>query len=293
MIRYLTLSALLFFVFSCNQHSNKQGSGKNDENNGVVRLYSSNVNDTFSIFTSLPEDYDPHQHYPVVYLLDANIYFDIMSAAIHKYAEIGLAPQVILVGIGYKDFPSLDSLRNRDDTYPVAIPEYEMAVSGGADKFLAFISHELIPYVDKKYETDTTKRILMGHSLGGYFTTYTLLQNLSSTNNSFSGYIAASPSIHYNKYYLVEKLKELPQQKNRDHKLSIYLTYGGAEDDENKDDSTMMKSVVVSQRLNELLSGKQSGSIIYKSDIYSNLGHMDMPIPTFMKGLQWIFNNEK
>ena len=84
----------------------------------------------------------------MVYVLDANLYFDIIATTIDKYAQVGLAPNVILVGIGYRDFPTMDSLRNRDDTYPLAIPEYEMSTSGGADKFLSFIDHELIPQID-------------------------------------------------------------------------------------------------------------------------------------------------
>lgn len=37
----------------------------------------------------------------------------------------------------------MDSLRSRDYTYPLAIPEYEMSVSGQADKFFSFIKNEL------------------------------------------------------------------------------------------------------------------------------------------------------
>lgn len=49
-------------------------------------------------------------------------------------------PSVVLAGIGYKDFTTIDSLRNRDNNCSTAIPEYEMSVSGAADKFLSFIN---------------------------------------------------------------------------------------------------------------------------------------------------------
>src|SRR5688572_3446186 len=210
MIKYFTFSGLLFFIISCTQNPGKKQQVTKMEGNGVTRLYSESVADSFSIFVNLPDGYSSEQKtkYPVVYLLDANLYFDIMATTLNKYSEVGLAPSVILVGIGYKDFPTMDSLRNRDDTYPLAIPEYEMTVSGGADKFLSFIDNELAPYIENKYRTDTSKSTLMGHSLGGYFTSYALLQNLLGKSKSLSNYIAASPSLHYNHYYLLNGLEE-------------------------------------------------------------------------------------
>jgi uncharacterized protein len=294
MIKYFTFSVLLFFTASCNQTAPVKEPSDKSEQHTVTRFYSKEVKDSFSIFVNLPNDYDPQkeERYPVVYLLDANLYFDIMAVTINKYAEVGLAPDIILVGIGYKDFPAMDSLRNRDDTYPVAIPEYEMSVSGGADQFLSFIDKELIPHIDKVYKTDTSKKVLMGHSLGGYFTTYALLQNLAGKNNSFSSYIAASPSVHYNKYYLLNQLKEIPAQKERSRKLRTYITFGGLEDSNDTEDSSMLKLSEVSGQLLKLLSAKQSGCVIYKSDTYSNLSHMDTQIPTFIKGLQWALSKD-
>ena len=132
----------------------------------------------------------------------------------------------------------------------------------------------------------------MGHSLGGYFATYALLQDLMGKNNSFSSYIAASPSIHYNKYYLLNQLKETSQQKNRNKKIRAYITYGGLEDGENANDSGLIKLSEVSAQLSKLLSEKQSDYIIYKGDTYSNLGHMDTQLPTFIKGLQWTLSGK-
>ncbi len=295
MTKYFLFIGHLFLTMACKQNIDKKDQTSKVENQNTFHLYSKNVLDSFSIFVNLPNDYNPKQKekYPVVYLLDANLYFDILAATINKYSEVGLAPPVILVGIGYKDFPTMDSLRNRDDTYPTAIPEYQMTVSGGADKFLSFINNELIPQIDKEYKTDTSKRVLMGHSLGGYFTVYTILQDLLGKSNSFNSYIAASPSIHYNKYYLLSQLKEIATQKNRRKKINTYITFGGQEDAESKTDSSIVKIKDLTNQLSNLFSVKQSGYIIYKSDIFSNLDHMDTQIPTFIKGLQWTLSEKK
>jgi predicted alpha/beta superfamily hydrolase len=295
MTKYFFFIGLVFLTTACKQNADKKDQTSTVEKQNTFRLYSKNVLDSFSIFVNLPNDYNPQQKekYPVVYVLDANLYFDILATTINKYSEVGLAPSVILVGIGYKDFPTMDSLRTRDDTYPTAIPEYQMPVSGGADKFLSFINNELVPQIDKEYKTDTSKRVLMGHSLGGYFTVYTILQDLLGKSNSFNSYIAASPSIHYNKYYLLSQLNEIATQKNRHKKINTYITFGGQEDAESKTDSSILKLADLTNQLSNSFSVKQSDYIIYKSDIFSNLDHMDTQIPTFIKGLQWTLSEKK
>src|SRR6185503_17561259 len=123
---------------------------------------------------------------PVIYLLDANVYFDIVADAIKENNS-----NALLVGLGYKDFMRMDSLRNRDYTFPKALPKDSFPISGGADKFLSFIGGELLPYIDKTYRTDTSNRALMGHSLGGYFTLYALEQAMLRKNSLFKNYVAA------------------------------------------------------------------------------------------------------
>jgi uncharacterized protein len=295
MTKYFAFFALLSCTISCTQNNDKKVQANVVEKKTEIRFYSKSISDSLSLFVNLPNDYNSHQKekYPVVYLLDANLYFDIVATVINKYSEVGLSPSVILVGIGYKDFPTMDSLRNRDYTYPVAIPEYQMAISGGADKFLNCINNELIPFIDKGYNTDTLKRVLAGHSLGGYFVAYALLQDLSGKSNNFSGYIAASPSIHYNKYYLLNQFKETPQKNGQTKKIKAYFTFGGLEEEENTTDSSMLKQSSVSEQLSKQLAVKQSSYLIFKSDIFSNLGHMETQIPTFIKGLQWTLSEDK
>jgi uncharacterized protein len=295
MTKYYAFFALLSFTISCNQNDNKKVQTNIVQKKTEIRFYSKNISDSLSIFINLPNGYNPQQKekYPVVYLLDANLYFDIVAAIMNKYSEVGLAPAVILVGIGYKDFPTMDSLRNRDYTYPFAIPEYEMAISGGADKFLNCIKSELIPFIDKGYNTDTLKRVLAGHSLGGYFSAYALLQDLQGKNNYFSGYVSASPSLHYNKYYLLNQFKETSPKIGKTKKIKAYFTFGGLEEEENAADSSMLKQSSVSEQLVKQLAVKQSSYLIYKTDIFSNLGHMETQIPTFIKGVKWTLSEEK
>lgn len=282
MIRYLSILIFVGFMQAgCNHTGQSTTMLAKPPQLVTTTLYAASVADSFHISVSLPADYytAPPKRYPVVYLLDANLYFDIMATTLRSYAAVGLSPDVILVGIGYKDFPTMDSLRNRDYIYPLAIPEYEMSTSGGADKFLSFIRTTLIPFIDKSYHGDTSKRVLMGHSLGGYFTLYALLQQLTGHSSGFSSYIAASPSLHYNHYYLLQQFQKI---HTGSVKLNAYFTFGGQEDAENTDSNAIKLPEVI----NQLSKSLTASGVHAKGDIYSNLDHMDTQLPTFIKGLQ-------
>lgn len=288
-ISMLLLSAFLFLA--CNPVNRQQKARPVTALPATSRFYATSVGDSFSVSVQLPAGYRPDdtQRYPVVYLLDANIYFDIMAATLRQYSQLGLAPDVILVGVGYKDLYSMDSLRSRDYTYPLAIPEYEMAVSGGADKFLQFLGTGLVPDIESRYKTDTAKRVLMGHSLGAYCTMYALLQHIQGKQNIFRYYIAASPSLHYNNYYLPEQLRHTTPGSNT-APVSVYLTYGGLEDEEDEEEANKpgyIKNTDVIGQLNGLFGKQQPEVVQFKGTVFSGLGHMDTQLPTFIKGLQW------
>jgi uncharacterized protein len=281
------LSALLMLFAACNLKHKPEASISSDHN--ISSFYSRNVNDTFTVSVSLPERYlhDKSGTYPVIYLLDANLYYDIVAATLKKYAEVGLLPPAILVGIGYKNVQSMDSLRTRDYTFPEAVPEYEMSVSGKADKFLEFITAELIPSIEGKYPADRKKRVLMGHSLGGYFAVYALHRDLTGRKNTFSSYVAASPSTHYNHNYILSELGRL--DTGNASNVKCYITFGGMEDGE-EEDTAMLGSAEILASLRTSLQQRQK--LVYSSDIYSGLGHMDTALPTFIKGLQRALNEE-
>lgn len=285
----LYFALVLILAAGCKQHNGYKTTGKEQlSSNAPMRIFSKSVNDSFSIYVSVPEDYHiADTSYPVVYILDANLYFDICSVIMKKYAEVGLITPAIVVGIGYKDFSAMDSLRNRDYTYPLAIPEYGMTTSGKADKFLSFLTSELIPFVEISYPADKHNRILMGHSLGGYFTLYALQQSLLKSSGLFNGYIAASPSTHYNNYYLLHELRKMQRQNM--HNVKSYISSGGLEDGA-ANDTAMLSTAKVFSSLDTSL--RINAGTQYKAEVYSNLDHMDTPLTTFVKGLQWILNKE-
>ncbi|MCB0751623.1 MAG: alpha/beta hydrolase, partial [Ignavibacteriae bacterium] len=194
MKRVLLILAFLLMIISCNSpEKNPQFSEPQNittKYTELKKIISTEVGDTFYVYIRVPKKYaDKNDHYPVLYLLDGDIDFN-MATSIVRYLQYGKeAPDLIIVGIGYGTMmdDSEQNFRKRDYTF-TKIDKLEQ--SGGADKFLCFLSKELIPFIDKNYRT-TEKRILNGYSLGGLFTIYASLKE----SNLFDSYIAGSPYI--------------------------------------------------------------------------------------------------
>jgi predicted alpha/beta superfamily hydrolase len=243
-------------------------------------LYSAAVQDSFALYIQLPKGYRPSQNrtYPVVFLLDANVYFEAVKAQLAK-----LTP-VILVGIGYRDIGLLDSLRQRDYTYPLAAPADSFPVSGGGQRFLAFLTQELIPYVDHQYKTDPGQRSLLGHSLGGYFAVYALLEGLKTGQPAFTHYVAASPSLYYGDAYLRRQLAALPAAKEPRTLPTLYLTVGERELERGDAERLAVKAAFVA--FTQELAAHQTVALTWHRITYSNAGHLETALPSFADGLK-------
>jgi hypothetical protein len=282
---YVPLLLSLLFLSCSSEKIKPDDVGKHGPFKEDFTIFSTKVKDSFTINVQIPDSSlaDSTGRFPVIFVLDADLYFDIYASILQKYSAVGLLPPAILIGIGYNSFEKMDSLRQRDYTFPQGLPEYEMPVSGKADLFLNFIQSELIPAIDRKYPSDTAQRIIVGHSLGGYFTMYAFLQEIRQNSKYFTGFIAASPSLHFNNNYLVKQLDSLGSANASSNKL--YVSFGGLEDAEMKASTTMTIDNLFQNLSSDFsrISGVKS-----KTVNFSELDHMDTQIPTFTKGLQWM-----
>jgi uncharacterized protein len=272
---------IVILTASCQRHEPARVS-ISDTNPPSYTISSAAVGDSFHIQVSVPDCYkeDSNNRFPAVYLLDADFYFPMMKAYQHLSEQTGMLPPFVLIGVGYNGLSRMDSLRTRDFTYPTAIPEYEMALSGKADHFLTFIETELIPDIDRRYRTETSNRTLVGHSLGGYFSLYAMQQEMMDKKRTFRNFVAASPSLHYNHYYLLDEMAKLTSADPNGP--SVLISFGGLEDEEENDgDTTLISSEVCLSRLQSALKDKAQTKTVH----LSNLGHMDAAFPAFSKGL--------
>lgn len=242
-------------------------------------LRSATVKDSFSLFIHLPKGYHQNtsQRYPVVYHLDGNAYFDGIRQSTVRFAKKKkLAVEPILVGIGYGNAYLMDSLRVRDYTFPPAPASDSLPLSGGGENFYRFIQRELIPHIDRQYRTDTTQRTLMGHSFGGYFVLYALLQD-QTDQALFAHYVAASPSLDYGDDYVIQRLEQLIAGKEGNARPGLYLTAGDAELTQDPRD-----------RFSHFVKLLESNAFIrLQTKIFKNTEHLGTAFPSFEEGVKF------
>jgi len=158
----------------------------------LLTIHSSIAGADYDLYIGLPRKYqDTTLRFPVLFLLDGQYDFSLLNGICGDLYYDGFLPELITVGITWSgDHPNYDSLRTRDLT-PTTIKQ--VPYTGNAPKFLAFIKSELIPYIDSKYRTDKKDRTLMGSSLGGLFTLYTMFHE----TELFTRYILTSPALQW------------------------------------------------------------------------------------------------
>lgn len=248
-----------------------------EETPPAFTLKSGFSNEPFSFFVRLPKNYSKSnkQTYPVIYLLDGNAYFDPVANSVDIYVKKKkISADPIVVGIGYENAYVMDSLRDRDYTYPEALPADSFKISGQGDKFYNFLKTKLVTYIDSAYRTDKSNRTIMGHSLGGYFVLYALNQNLSDSI-VFNNFIAASPSIYYYDNYLAKEIRSSQIYQRNIESIKLYLTIGELEVFENQTNDFKIFSKMLTDK-----------TISVQTEVYKGLEHMGTAIPTFESGIQ-------
>ncbi len=176
-----------------------------------VSFTSELLNEERTILVYLPATYYlSDAEYPVLYLLDGGFHFHHASGIVQFLSSNGLMPEMIVVGITNVD-------RNRDFT-PTNLSQRPS--SGGAEKFSKFIAQELFPFMKRNYRTQSYN-VLMGHSLGGTFATYSLLNH----PELFNSYISISPYLMYDNNLMVRETEAKLKSKYAGG-TSYYMTVG-------------------------------------------------------------------
>ena len=230
----------------------------------AIRIVSSILHEPRNISIYLPDDYmHSESKYPVLYLLDGGTHLQHASGAVDYLSTQGSIPDIIVVAIHNID-------RSRDFS-PVHVDN--IPTSGGAEKFLGFLSKELVPYMDENYRT-AGFNILLGHSLGGTFIGYTLL----AKPNLFDAYLAVSPYLMYADKLVVkqasEKLKPFKETKY------FYMTVGN----EDRYFETL-------EEYSSIMKEKAGTSVEFKYVKMMEENHGTTPYLTVFSGLRFIFSD--
>ena len=148
-------------------------------------LTSTAIGQRYDLLVSLPEDYATSARaYPVLYVLDG-WHFPLMAFLQDNNVYSKRMPPVIIVNISQGE----DAVKWRVRDFNPTRIEGENG-SGGGPAFLAFLEGDMIPFVERTYRTIPTDRAILGHSLGGLFALYAMVQRPTL----FQRIVAASPA---------------------------------------------------------------------------------------------------
>ena len=159
-------------------------------------LHDDELNRDFVVHVAVPKGYeeaakktagedagtDGDSAFPAVVLTDAVWRFNDICKLLAEM-EAGRAKPQILISIG-QDY----SISNSDNMERAAV------FCEGKDKFLDFITDNLMPYLGEIYAIDYENSTLFGHSLGGVFAHYALCHSDCYENQPFGCYIIGSPA---------------------------------------------------------------------------------------------------
>lgn len=147
----------------------------------------------YQIFAAWPKGEAPAGGWPVVYVLDANIMFGTMVDAVRAMERRQPSQPAVIVGIGYPQDLDARIERARDLTARLGTPEPTLPGTGGAEGFADFVESELKPAIAARFRVDPARETIFGHSYGGHFVLYTLVNR----PGLFDNWIAASPSLWF------------------------------------------------------------------------------------------------
>ncbi|MDO6517721.1 alpha/beta hydrolase [Zobellia uliginosa] len=243
-------------------------------------IRSTSLNEDREYWVYLPENYgNEHyadQHYPVIYVLDGEKYFHVISGMVKNLSDgyYPLIPECIVVAIK-------NTNRSRDLTPTVDDSlSYE---TGGANAFEAFIAKELIPEINTRYRTLDYK-VLVGHSFGGLFTMNTLVGNTAL----FNAYIVIDPSLWWDdKRYIKEldhHLKSIDFEKR-----SLFFADANSIGNQKKPSPQHYDHFEAKKMAIEKMTLNPPKNLSLNMAPYENEDHGSVVLPAFIDGLRYIF----
>jgi uncharacterized protein len=229
--------------------------------------------------------------WPVVYVLDGNWYFGMVTDIIRPMAWCGSTTDAIVVGIGYAEDQDpiqafRESFTRRDfDLTPIrdAAVEKSMeeahkrpAPNGGAGSFHKFIKAELIPFVETEYRADPSRRILVGHSYGGLFALFSLFE----APDLFDTLIVGSPTLSYGNRFTFQREEAFAKEHNQ-LPAKVYLYVGDLEEAVN--DATVTDTL----RLAAILQGRKYEGLSLVKQVFQDQNHCEVAAVGFQAGLKF------
>lgn len=243
----------------------------------------------------------PRGGYPVLYVLDGDLLFPLVSMAaqnmVMRAAENRAAP-LLIVGVGYSRRSLLDTAARAEDYTPPSADygntgDRRHTRFGGAEKFHAFLTGALRADIGRRFRIDPDRQAIFGHSYGGLFGVYALLNH----PGSFRHYLIASPSIWWNGERVLQDWTGFADRRHPP--VDVRLSVGEYEQTAAPHlPSRAQRQAVLEQRgmvrnvrrLSQRLATLPDDRIgAVETAVYPQETHASSLMPAISDGLKWLF----
>ena len=223
-----------------------------------ISTFKMSANDEiYKIFTAKLKGQDEFKN--VLFLLDANAQFNMLLN------EFDATTAPLIIGIGYDTDKSYEVQKRTRDLTPKAEGE-EFSKGGGADAFYHFLTKNLVPLIDQKFNVQSSQKSLYGHSFGGLFTLYALLKN----EGIFSNFFIASPSLWWGESEILKQNVSDGKFKEKLKAKFVFLSVGELEKRKGKTDKAgILKASDLAQILKQ--SGVNSHFELFKNETHGSV----------------------
>jgi len=230
----------------------------------------------YDVIVGLPDNYaaGSDTYYPTIYLLDGGELYPLLRGY-YRYLQFGQeAPEAIIVAVSYGT-SDWENGNERSHDYTALSDEREHW--GGAKDFQAFLSTELIPYIEKNYRSRSDRRVIFGQSMGGQFVLYTA----QTQPTLFWGHIASNPALHRNLSFYLQSHAELPPVENRSR---LYVASGSNDDPEFREPALKWM---------EYWTNSDEKPWHLRAETLEGHSHFSAPPASFRQGLLWLFSDSE
>lgn len=229
-------------------------------------IFSSILNESRTLLIVCPENYNnTNNRYPVLYVLDAERYFNYTATLVQFLAQNGRIPQMVIIGI-----PNTDRLR--DFSYKTS----EDDKISGVDRFLRFLKQELIPFVDENYRT-VPYRIIKGWCATGVFCIY----GLFTYPELFDAYIASSPYLVEDASFIFQMVEDYPNNGLKSREF-VFMSVGGQDRPDAKEEIPKFAA---------LLERKALKGLEWHFKTLDKEDHYTIDLRTFYLGMEVLYSD--
>lgn len=255
------------------QQANKQFVVNNTE---IIPIHSKITGRDHELVVVYPSSYktNPEKKYPVLYYLDAYWDTPLLVSTYGNLIYDNEVPEFIMVGLSYPSSADYGKQRRIDYTFTAVDDQ-----SGKANLFLEFIKKEVAPLIETQYRGQKTDRVVAGNSLGGLLAITAAYQ----LPDFFSGYIAISPAVEWDKQALVK----LDNSYAKNHKAltgRMFISYGATE-------YAAFRDPII--QFQKQLTARQYQGLNLLNYAMEGLDHTSVKGDGYVRGLMWVWKPKK